>query len=47
LSRILSKVYVRKLFRELRDVTGSRAARQSPKDLRFGQAALTGLNEFG
>lgn len=47
LSRILSKVYVRKLFRELVDVTGSRAVEQSQKDLRFGQAALTGLNEFG
>lgn len=47
LSRILSKVYVRKLFRVPVDVSGSLPAQQSQKDLRFGQAALTGLNEFG
>jgi len=47
LSRILSKVYVRKLFREPLHVSGSRAQLQNQKDLRFGQAALTGLNEFG
>jgi radical SAM superfamily enzyme YgiQ (UPF0313 family) len=46
-SRILSKVYVRKLFRLPVDVTGSVTASVSQKDLRFGQAALTGLNEFG
>lgn len=47
LSRILSKVYVRKLFREIVDVTGANTLRASQQDLRFGQAALTGLNEFG
>ena len=47
LSRILSKIYVRKLFRQPIDVTGSIAANVSQKDFRFGQAALTGLNEFG
>ena len=47
LSRILSKVYVRKLFREIVDVTGSSTLHASQRDLRFGQAALTGLNEFG
>jgi radical SAM superfamily enzyme YgiQ (UPF0313 family) len=47
LSRILSKVYVRKLFREIVDVTGTSTLRTSQQDLRFGQAALTGLNEFG
>jgi hypothetical protein len=46
-SRILSKVYVRKLFRQAVDVTGIGALAQNPRDLRFGQAALTGLNEFG
>ncbi len=47
MSRILSKVYVRKLFREIVDVTGSSMMQPSQKDLRFGQAALTGLNQFG
>jgi radical SAM superfamily enzyme YgiQ (UPF0313 family) len=47
LSRILSKVYVRKLFRQPIDVTGSTTASISNRDIRFGQAALTGLNEFG
>jgi radical SAM superfamily enzyme YgiQ (UPF0313 family) len=47
LSRILSKVYVRKLFREVVDVTSLHAIQPSAKDMRFGQAALTGLNEFG
>ncbi len=46
LSRILSKVYVRKLFREIVDVTGSSMLCANQRDLRFGQAALTGLNEF-
>jgi radical SAM superfamily enzyme YgiQ (UPF0313 family) len=46
LSRILSKIYVRKLFRQPVDVTGSLTAKISPKELRFGQAALTGLNEY-
>lgn len=46
-SRILSKVYVRKLFREAVDVSGIGAFAQSQRDLRFGQAALTGLNEYG
>lgn len=47
LSRILSKVYVRKLFREIVDVTGTGPVQPNLKDMRFGQAALTGLNEFG
>jgi radical SAM superfamily enzyme YgiQ (UPF0313 family) len=47
LSRILSKIYVRKLFRQPINVTGSVRSNISQKDLRFGQAALTGLNEFG
>jgi hypothetical protein len=47
LSRILAKVYVRKLFRQPIDVTGSTSVAASQRDLRFGQAALTGLNEFG
>jgi hypothetical protein len=47
LSRILSKIYVRKLFRQPVDVTGSVTPENlSLRDLRFGQAALTGLNEF-
>jgi hypothetical protein len=46
LSRILSKVYVRKLFRMPIDVSASEAISLSNRDLRFGQAALTGLNEF-
>ncbi|MBL8700144.1 MAG: B12-binding domain-containing radical SAM protein [Alphaproteobacteria bacterium] len=47
LSRILAKVYVRKLFRTPVDVTGSASLEVSQKDLRFGQAALTGLSQFG
>lgn len=47
LSRILSKVYVRKLFRQPVDVAASATVALSQKDIRFGQAALTGLNEFG
>lgn len=47
LSRILSKVYMRKIFRQPVDVVGSTKLDTSQKDLRFGQAALTGLNEYG
>jgi radical SAM superfamily enzyme YgiQ (UPF0313 family) len=46
LSRILSKIYIRKLFRQPVDITGSMIASTSQKDLRFGQAGLTGLNEY-
>ncbi len=47
LSRILAKIYIRRLFRNAVDVTGEKAARVSASELRFGQAALTGLNQFG
>lgn len=47
LSRILAKVYVRNLFRQPMDITSALTAAPNKRDMRFGQAALTGLNEFG
>ena len=45
LSRILSKVYVRRLFR-VATATDVKLVDRADKELLVGQAALTGLNEF-
>ncbi len=47
LSRILAKVYVRRLFRTAYLVGEKGSHGASASELRFGQAALTGLNQFG
>jgi len=47
LSRILAKIYIRRLFRGANEVAGASPAAAAGDDLRFGQAALTGLNQFG
>jgi radical SAM superfamily enzyme YgiQ (UPF0313 family) len=44
ISRILSRVYIRKLFRNAR--LGERVAQESAKTMLTGQASLSGLNEF-
>jgi hypothetical protein len=46
LSRILAKVYVRKLFRQPMKLDGTAAELANRRDMRFGQAALTGLSQF-
>jgi hypothetical protein len=45
ISRILSRVYIRKVFRNPRTELGSEIS-ESAKTILTGQASLTGLNEF-